>query len=305
MKKQNIKTIVFLMILTILTSHSAFGFMPKDGVHELSVYGGGGLSSFRYKLPNASLSNGARFNFGVGYNYFINPKFGVHTGLGLGMYSTKVKLKDSEFISHNLIDDEGDRFNLYTMLYGYGENQKAMFLGIPIKIVYQTAVKKNPVYAMGGIKMGIPISGTYTATSSKIVNEFYYPDLHNSAKNYNPAGNGTYDDKKFEGNFELRTSWMLAFEVGTKINVSKDFPLYIGAFFDYGLNNVLREKNKPFINYNSADPANFSANLLSISDRANIISAGLTLRLHFDLKTVLSKNQRKKRNPYGPAQSQY
>jgi hypothetical protein len=304
MKRHRTKFTVILTFLAILANNSAFGSGFKDGIQELSIYGSGGLSSFRYKIPDANVSKGAGFNFGVGYNFFFNPALGVHIGAGLGTYNTKVKLNNSEIITRNLVDDEGDRFDMHTTLFGYSETQKAMFLNIPVMVIHeistkQISINKNPIYIMGGVKMGIPFSGKYSAMSARLENSSYYPEYNNWIHSHEFTGNGNYNNKKFDGNFKLRTSFMLALEAGTRIKIDKDILLYVGTFFDYGLNNVLKDNNQSFIDYNPSDPSNFNANLFSVSDKANLMAAGLILRVHLNFKkSILTKQYRKRGNPY-------
>jgi len=324
MKKQNFKFTAFLIVLAILTNNSAFGSSDSKGasepkgigsvlkginpvlkgigsafksdVHEISFYGTGGLSSFRYDIPDAKVSSGAGLNFGVGYNFFFNPKWGVHAGMGLGSYRTTVKLNNSKIVSYNLVDDEGDRFDMHTTLFGYNETKKTMCLNIPIMAMYRTTVQKQPVYAMGGIKMGIPISSKYSGTSARLQNSSFYPDYNNWVHSHEFTGNSEFFDRNFEGKFKFGTSLMLALEAGARVMVYKDFPLNVGVFFDYGLNNVIKEKNQPFIDYTSSNPADFNASLFSASDKAKPIAVGITLRTNVNYQKII--RNRRAINPY-------
>jgi len=303
MKKQKIKIAVILTVLTIMSINSTYGVKPGDRPHELSVYGSGGLSSFRYKLSTSDVRNGIGSNFGVGYTYFFDSKIGAHIGAGLGMYSKKVNVNDFKVVSSDLIDNEGDRFNMHSTLFGYDETQKAMFLNIPVMAIYEQYIGKRPVYAMGGFKTGIPLKGKYAATSTRLENASYYPEYDNWATTQKFAGNGVFDGKEFDGDLKLGVSVMLALEAGTKFNLYKDFSLYVGAFFDYGLNSVLKDKHRKFINYSALDPSAFNANLFSVPDKTNVIAAGVVLRVNFSIDN--STNPRKGRsvdkriNPFG------
>ena len=289
MKRQKIKISVILTILTVMTNHSAYG----GGGHELSVYGAGGLSSFRYQLPNCDVSQGMGGNFGLGYTYFVNQQWGAHIGAGLGMYNAKVTVNDITMISPDLIDNEGDRFDMHTILSGYRETQHAMYVNLPVMAVYQRPL----FYVMGGVKTGIPINAKYTASSAKLENASYYPEYDNWATSQEFAGNGDFDDKKFKDKLKLGVSLMLALEAGTKIDVSKNISMYIGAFLDYGLNSVLKEKHHSFISYNAENPSDFNANLFSVSDKTNMMATGIILRMSFSFKSSLPKQYRNKGNP--------
>ena len=295
MKNQKIKITVILTFLTLLTNNSIYGYELDGGAHKFSIYGNSGLSTFRYKLPEGDIHNGNGSAFGVGYTFYLNKQLGIHTGAGMGMYRTRVKATEVKIVSPNLIDSEGDRFDMHTTLFDYNEIQKALFLDIPVMGICQKTIGIIPVYIMGGIKMGIPINSKYASSSTKLENASYYPEFDNWAKSQKFAGNGVFDDKKFDGNLNLGVSLMLALEAGSKIYARDNISLYIGAFFDCGLNNVLKDK-EPFINYTAKDPSNFTANMFSISHRTNMMSAGIILRVNFNI-SIHPKLYRKNKNP--------
>jgi len=274
---KQIRISVILTILSILTSNSIYGSAPGKRDHEFSIYGSGGMSALRYKISNVDIQNGAGGNFGVGYTFFFNHQLGVHIGTDLGMYRTKVKANDYNIVSSDLIDIEGDRFDMHTRLFDYTETQKALFLNVPVMAVY----RQRMIYFMGGVKTGIPINGKYTSSCAKLENLSYYPEFDNWATTQKFAGIGKFDDKNFNGNFKLGMNLMLALEAGTKIDVRGNIALYVGAFFDCGLNNVLKEKNQSFIKYTAKNPSNFNAKMVSVSDKSNMVAVGIIVRMHF------------------------
>jgi len=70
MKNQKIKITVILTFFTLLTNHSLYGYEPAGGGYDsFSIYGSGGLSTFRYKLPEGDIHNGYGSTFGVGYTF--------------------------------------------------------------------------------------------------------------------------------------------------------------------------------------------------------------------------------------------
>ena len=295
MTKQKLRITVILSLLTLLTNNSTYGqFVPNRSIHEFTIYGSGGLSTFRYDLSDGNGHSGIGSNFGVGYTLFVNRQWGVHSGAGLGMYNTRVKADNAKIVSTNLIDEEGDRFNMHTTIFDFNEKQKAMYLNIPVMAIYQRNIQESLFYVMGGFKLGIPISGKYASTSTKLENASYYPDYDNWAFSQEFAGNGSFDDKRFNGKFKPGVSLMLSLETGTKFNIHEYISLSVGAFFDGGLNNV--SKDKPFISYNAKDPSDFNASLFSVADKTKVIAAGIILRLHFDY--LFFKSEENRRYPY-------
>ena len=249
--------------------------------HEFSINGGGGLSTFHYKLPESAGKIGYGFggDAGVGYTLLFIKMIGIHIGAGVGIYNAKAKLVDGVIIvTPGLIDSEGDRFVLHSKLSNYRENQNAILVNIPIMAQFQIL----KFYAMGGVKIGIPVSTKYSVSDATITNEGYYFDYSNWTTSQEFAGFGTFTNYNSEGKLKLGVSTMLSLEAGLKFG--KKVAFCIGAYFDYGLNNSLKDSDQPFVNYTNSNTAEFTTNsvLPSLTEKVNFIAAGLKLRLAFN-----------------------
>ena len=286
MKNQIIKGAVILFILQILQISVLLAQS-----HEFSVYGGGGLSTLRYQLSVGDASVGYGGDFGVGYTYFLNDQWGIHTGAGLGLYNAKAKLDGIQTVTPNLTDSDGERFDLHTTLAGFIETQKAMFLNIPVMVVYEQGF-----YVMGGLKIGVPLNGKYTSKSETLTHAGYYPLRNNWATTQEFAGYGTFAGKNFDGRFDLGMSLMLSLEGGMKWSIGNNLLLCAGAYIDYGLNNSAKSSNLPFITYNAAHASDFSANsvLSTFADKINMMAAGIKLRLVYGNKKGSSYSGRQR-----------
>jgi hypothetical protein len=270
MKKQII-SIVFIMNIIIAAAQTP---------HEFSVSAGGGLSTLSYQLSSGDATRGGGGDFGAGYTYSINSNLGIHTGIGAGLYTGKAKLDGVTTVVPNLTDSEGIRFDLYTTLDRYTETQRTMFLNIPVMAKYQ-AEEKQGVYAMGGVKIGIPLKGKFSSSNATVTNEGYYPGADNWATTQEFAGYGVFDGRKFNGNIDLGVSFMLAFEAGMKWEIGQSLSLYTGAYFDYGLNSVVKGSRLPPVTYTAEHAPDFTTGsaLSSLTDRVNMIAAGIVVRL--------------------------
>ena len=249
---------------------------------EYSINAGGGLSTINYKLsPAGKRSGGFGGDFGAGVTYFVDSQWGIHSGLGIGFYGAKTKL-DCEAVTPNLTDEESKRFDMHTTLAGYSEKQKAMYLNIPVMAQFRLTPDEG-FYAMGGFKIGIPLTGKYSSKSARLTNKGYYPDLGNYATVQKFAGYGIFEGKNFDDKIKMGLSIMLALETGWKWQLNDQFSLYSGSYFDFGLNNVVKDKNLPLINYSSADPSGFIANsaLSTFTKKAGIMAVGVKLRLAY------------------------
>jgi hypothetical protein len=264
----------------------------QQPVHELSLYGSGGLSTLRYKLSLGDRSGSMGTVFGMGYTYSMakdwltdaeklyNERWGIHTGIEFASYNAKAKIKDAELITNNLIDSDGDAFDLYTELSGYSENQRAIMLNIPVMAVFQI----SKFYAMGGFKFGIPPVRKFKSNNLLFNNEANYDQWYNWAKTQTFAGYGAFSDKNSQGNFKLGMSVIFALEAGMNWRINENFSVYAGAYFDYGLNNLAKDRNLSFIRYNFNNPENFSTNsvLSSYTDKIKIMAAGIKVRIAMD-----------------------
>ena len=290
------------LIITIALICAASGFLSAQAIHEFSAYAAGGLSTLRYQLSSGNGSGGFGGEFGAGYTYLqirdgavatgtVNHQsWGIHAGIGLGLYNAKAKLNNVKIVTANLNDGDVkfSNFDLHTTLSGYNENQTAMFLNIPVMAQFNI----SQFYVMGGIKAGIPLNGKYKSKDATLTNRAYYPELDNWAETQEFRGLGTFRGKNYDGNIDLGVSVMLSLEAGMSWSINDNLFLYSGAYFDYGLNNVAKGDNMKFINYSASNPENFTANSVlssyaddskstAFTDKVNTMAVGIKVRVAF------------------------
>lgn len=286
---KTLKTLTILVILSILQIQN----LSAQFIHEFSVDGGIGLSStLRYQLSSGNRSGSMGGDFGVGYTFFsakervtgtervFRELWGIHTGIGVGMYNAKSNLDGVKNEIKGLSDGDlvYDMFDLRTTLNRYNETQKTMFLNIPVMALFQI----EQIYIMGGLKFGIPVNGKYSSKDATLTNKAYYHDLENEIDAPAFRGLGKFDNMNYNGDLELGLAVMLALEAGYKWHIADNLSVYTGLYFDCGLNNTAKgDKNQPFVNYNPQNqPENFSTNsaLSSFTDKAKPMAVGIRLR---------------------------
>jgi len=224
-----------------------------------------------------------------------HQSWGIHVGLGLGLYNAKAKLNNAkeEIVTANLRDPDGDRFNLFTTLSGYEETQTAMFLNIPVMAQFNI----NSIYVMGGIKTGIPLNGKYKSNVVNLSNKAQYIGLGNvTATAPEFVGFGEFKDQKYDGDIDLGVNVALALEAGMNWSIGDNLLLYGGIYFDYGLNNISKDEKLKFIDYSagtsSKPESSFIANSvlssyandrtsIAFTDKVNTMAVGIKLRLAF------------------------
>ena len=295
------KVVNILIILVILIFLKIPVALAQS--HEFSVYGSSGFSSLRYQISKGARSDAMGADFGVGYTFvrakgtvkntekILHARWGIHTGIGLGLFNARAKVDDDQTTTKSLIDSDNHTFDLTTFFSGYNESQKTMFLNIPVMAVFKT----QQFYVMGGFKFGIPLVGKYEAKKTLLINEAYYPEWDNWAKTQTFAGDGAFRGKKSHGNLNFGVSVSLAFESGIHWRINENLSIYSGAFFDYGLNNVARGSKQSFINYDHKNPENFTTNsilssysnndssvLTTFTGNVSTMAIGIKVRLAFD-----------------------
>ena len=290
--------------ITLVTLFAAMSMqLSAQATHEFSAHVGGGLSTLSYLLSPGNRSGGFGGDFGFGYTYLINKEqvvetgtasnmiWGIHTGIGIGLYNSKAKFDNVKTITKGLNDGDATfgKFDLHTTLSNYNEIQNTMFLNIPVMAMYQM----EQFYIMGGFKVGIPLSGKYKSKDPTLKNSAYYPDLDNWIDGTDAPkfmGLGTFSNKNYNGKLDLGVAVMLALEAGMKWNIADNLSLYTGAFFDYGLNNVVKGGKQAFINYTAKDAENFTTNSVlssytdnskssTFTNKANMMAVGIKVRL--------------------------
>jgi len=243
-------------------------------LHEFSMHIGGGLSTLRYDPTFGEQSNNFDKQFGVGYAFFVSPRFGFATGLELAFYSADFELKrpvEMVYQAKDLV--EAVDFTFRSNLSNYTEEQSAIMLQIPLMLQFQTEMG---FYAMAGVKFAIPISGGSSAKGDlknsgyyeKENCEYYISDCidmpQNGPNQWSDRGFGLFKGKKTENRENFESSIFASMEMGVKWRFEDGLSLYTAAYFDYGLGNILKKRDleelSRMVEYNSADPQNFAMN---------------------------------------------
>ena len=289
-----------IKIITI----ALFFFWGMAGVyaqhkHEISVTGGGGLSSLNYKVSVGEHESGLGENFGLGYHYFFSSEWGIGTGAELAFYNSKYKLDNYNF-SSIAIDNESANFEFRSAISGYDEKQCAMMLQIPLMLQFQTdkADRNRQFFAAVGAKAGIPLQGKYRTTVGSVKNAGWYEYEQSLYDTQEFMGFGKFPNRKTNGSLDFKTAFFLSAETGCKWRLHEKWSLYAGLYVDYGLNNVVKKQNvaslPSFVAYNHTNPPEYAVNSIfnsqhtrnggapqAFTEKMRPIAAGIKLRLTF------------------------
>lgn len=270
---------------------------------EVSVYGSGGLSTLKYKTDIGKQENGTGGQFGLDYTFFFSEKLGFGSGLEIALYNAEMKI-DEFSDKYSATDIDRNDFEFRTKVNNYEEKQNAAYINIPFLLRFQTGAK-NKFYAAAGGKFGIPLGGNYKVNNSTIKNTGYYTEEDYEYTTQEFMGFGIFTDRDISDEVKFNMAIFLSAELGMKWKLKEGLYLYTGAYVDYGLNNVLKEeKNKHFVEYNTASPRDFIVNSALISqylnenkqgtfiDKVSPMATGIRIRLAFDVNKLTPKTTR-------------
>lgn len=287
-----------------ITVCSVLAFLSVSGVaaqeqskHELSVSGGLGLSTLKFDVKNGDHKQKVGGIIGLGYNYFFNENWAINTGLEITNYNSDATLNNFTD-SYKATDTEGD-FTFNTSVANYEEEQRSVFLNIPVMGQFQTPIiDDHKFYIAAGGKIGIPVSSSYKTSGASFETSGTYPG--ETITNVPGLGFYKFNGKKVDEDLKLKTAFMLSVETGMKWQLPSAMSLYTGIYFDYGLNDIRNsDKNQKFLTYQSPDQGvkaeDFRLNSMlqsqytengqtrSMTDKAVPMALGVKVKLAFSV----------------------
>ena len=293
------REIRFLSIALVLFFLCGGGELFAQHKYEFSGHGGFGLSTLNYETAVGEQKNGFGENFGFGFRYFFKPNWGVGSGLELAIYNAKFTMDDYEIRYITYDNVEKTDFEFRSRVRNYEDKQRAILLQIPLMLQYRTLGKRQ-FNAGAGVKIGIPVNGKYEATAD-LHNCGYY-DFENNEPCYDTQefrGFGDFLGRKSDGNLDFNTAYFISAEAGIKLKqLSEKISLHAGAYLDYGLNNILKDRDVAslplIVEYGTTDPNAFRLNgvmnsryaqsggaLRTFTDKVKPLAVGVKVSLVF------------------------
>ena len=275
-------TCLSVKLTTVLIVMSSLHMSAQRPSGELSVFGGWGLSALQFEtLSTHKFTDGVGQYLGAGFTFFFDRQLAIHVGGEYGQFEISAKANELRTLTAGLTNVHGQRFDLYTTLHDYEEYHETRCLSIPVLLQLQTkraSNSKTGFYALGGIKINIPLSFTsdYNSSVQSLHNVAYYPDFDL----WTTAGFGHTEGRTQSESFDIDPFVMATLEMGLKLRISEDVFLYMGAFFDYGLNDPARNTRTSLSNYTAPESLP-DLTLLAFADRINIAAMGVKIRLTF------------------------
>jgi OmpA-OmpF porin, OOP family len=228
--------------LTLALSFLFFNMLQaQEKQHYLHITVGGGLHNLSYDLQNGTQSGRFGNTINAGYNYFFTQHWGIQSGLGLQWFNARSTVNYLSAIPQ--VDIDGESFEFRAVYNNWREKQQALFMDVPLTMQYRHALSnKISLQGSAGGKISIPISSSYETTGGSITTTGYYSRLNAELSNLPEFGFTTTTDS-YSGKLSLRPSYMAIADIGGLYALSPKIDLYLGAYFNYGLNNALKAKS--------------------------------------------------------------
>lgn len=256
------KTNIIYILILLISSLSLNIWAQDYGKHEFSAYAGGGLNTFKYSdvAPSFDTRSKMGAQFGISYTYMFKSNWGVSSGVEMAFYKAKVNSTNfSDSFSTNDIDNTSFEYRI-KKASGLKEELNSTFINIPIMLKFQTTGNLK-LYAAGGAKIGIPVKTKAKGNIASIASTAYYPEDNYEYTDAPFMGAGTFNNVSSKETVKFKTSVALALELGTQYAISESNDLHAAAYFDYGLNNIIKNKAaKRLVNYNAQSSPNFNLN---------------------------------------------
>ena len=275
--KQKIATLILFSCLCLP--------MAGQSHHEFSINAGGGLSTLSYKPVVGKFASGFGGEAGLGYHFFFAPKLSIGTGVNLALYNSEATLDaySNTIVAHTLM--VGADFEFKYAMTNYKENISVMMLTIPLMVQYQTNGEIG-LYVAGGGKIGLPLNANYTTSIETLKTDAHFSDITVTVDDLSDYGlSNDYNGVDQKTDMKLNPSFMLSAEAGAKLRLGDDMSLYMGAYIDYGLNDMKKDKPASLLGYSHATsyPSGFEYNSManSLSEKINSFAVGLKFRLSF------------------------
>ena len=272
---------VILAITIGLFTVSSFA-QKQQNRNEISIWGGGGISSLQYDLTFGKHKIGAGGLVGLGYDFFFTYNWSLGIGAEFSALSAKAQLPLFQDQYLTTIPDYMNRGGDILLRVGTEsdkglyERQRAYYINIPLMARYQFDLfKGHKFYAALGPKFGIPIEGIYRTTGmlttvgqelipgggGNATRDPYQnmPDHGFTEQRIPIDGNGKFytgnfgkdfEDFKNSDNEKIRMikgkmNFIASAEAGIKwrFKENKHWHMYTGLFVDWGLNNIIDKKN--------------------------------------------------------------
>lgn len=225
--------------------NSSISYTSKAIYLNLTPSSGAIVNSDIFNDDTWDVSTGFGVNFEVGYLTKFNKTVGIGFGLGYSSYTTELKSNPLDYAVADT-DEDGDNYSKEITTTEITEKTKASYFDIPIYLeLSNTNINKIGFYGRFGIKIGLPVSKTFTSSGSANY-EGYYPQYYVTLydiEELNFTQSEIYEDTKMSLE-PVNVSALIS--AGITFPLSNVFILKIGGNANFGLLEISSQKAEDY-----------------------------------------------------------
>jgi hypothetical protein len=270
--------------------------VAQETMHEISIYGIGGVSALQYKPAQGGAKPGIGGGGGVGYSCFFAPQWSFNTGVEAALFNASVSGAEITGSSKEIYNYGRVEETYFNSTYSdYKETQRAVYLQVPLMASFSPSLwggdGGGAFYAAAGVKVGVALAGSYETTANRLVLSGYFPKTGQTFEEAPEVGLRTINQPTASGKLDFGFNLSLSAEMGVCWNLGEHTALYTGVYVDYGLLNIAPKKTTALVHRPTDDLNNFACNSLLTAtlptgnyvDKLNLFSAGVKVRVGFRL----------------------
>lgn len=264
----------------------------------LFLNGGGGLHTLSYDLQSSenSRKNGLGYQLNAGYGFFWNRHWGATAGLGLQSFQSASVLNSGDV---STVTNSYGSYAFQTDYNQWKETQKLLFLDIPLALQYRYGLSQQySLLASAGTRISFPVKSTYRVTAGSFSTTAYFSDMNGTVSQLPVYDLDTHSNRP-DGNYDAKPTVFATADLGVVRQLSSKLDLYVGGYFNYGVNNSLKSVDQlVYTPHATGSGAGVYNGVFSSSEVKTVhpISVGVKVGLFFALgnSQPLGKNVRKK-----------
>ncbi len=293
-KAEQLKVANYESLIVAMEHYQEYLKRKKEGKYDFRMFEilnndryvgvqvGGGYQSLLYNVNAASKSNSG-YGFNIGFFYKIRFKkspFFLLTGLDFDYYQTTLKMNNYQEKSLH-VTPNGFDFDFIVDYHSYQEKSGIFFVNVPLMLNFERGKLYQIAWNVAaGLKVKIPIYAKYSGDGT-LSTSGYIPSLNTTIRNIPELGFEDNFSMSSDGKFELKPVIAASFQCGFFVPRYFENKLYVGVYFDYGLNN-LQKNQELMIVYAQTEPANFEyGSVAQAASKLSLIVLGLNLKLRF------------------------
>lgn len=274
------KLLIVGLLLYTMGAMGAMGAIKEHNAKK-SVYFNieSGLHSLRYDLANGDKENKQGYTFNLGYNHFFLPNWGVKSGLGFSTFKSKAILNYKT--NKASVDTDNESFNFRTQYSDWNEQQNLLLMDITLGLIYQLPINEKWKFQFSfGPKLSFPVQAKYQTTGGVIKTTGYYQQ-YNVILSDMPQHNFKSLTEFPDNDIHINTVISAFADLGGVYKINEKFDLYLGAYIDYGLNNIIDAQNKSLYQEDGIYNGVFESNQ---TDKIKLFTFGCKIGLTWKLK---------------------